>query len=73
MFRDEVDAKRWQEASTKLGKITYVYLSHMPSWQMSRGTLRDMVLASKMYGNRPDHRHQMSPSAPTCWPVYGKS
>lgn len=66
VFRQSLDAERWRDAAGRSGEVLLVHLSSAPRWQMSRGTLRDVVLADRMHTLRPDHRHVFE-SVPTCW------
>lgn len=65
VFRTRMDAERWQRAAGYEGRpdvtIREVY-SLMPyRWHLSRGTLRDVVLADMMFEVFPDHKYEPLP------------
>jgi hypothetical protein len=62
VFRTRMDAERWRTAAGREGcSINEVY-SLMPfRWHLSRGTLRDVVLADHMFEIFPDHRYEALP------------
>lgn len=50
VFRTRMDVARWRSASNREGCAIYKVFSLMPyQWHMSRGTLRDVVLADHMF------------------------
>lgn len=62
VFRTRMDAERWQTAAGREGfEIRDVYSLTPFLWHLSRGTLRDVVLADHMFEIFPDHRYEPLP------------
>ena len=62
VFRTRMDAERWRTAAGREGCTIHEVYSLMPfRWHLSRGTLRDVVLADHMFEIFPDHRYEPLP------------
>ena len=62
VFRTRMDAERWRTAAGREGcEIREVYSLSAFRWHLSRGTLRDVVLADHMFEIFPDHRYEPLP------------
>lgn len=62
VFRTRIDAERWRVAAGREGCEIRTVLSLNPyRWHLSRGTLRDVVLADHMHVIYPDHRFEDLP------------
>ena len=62
VFRTRMDAERWRVAAGREGcEIREVYSLTPFRWHLSRGTLRDVVLADHMFEIFPDHRYEPLP------------
>lgn len=62
VFRTRMDAERWRTAAGREGcEIHEVYSLTPFRWHLSRGTLRDVVLADHMFEIFPDHRYEPLP------------
>lgn len=63
VFRTRPDAERWREASSLIGgEIREVWSLAPFRWHhLSRGTLRDIVLADQMFSIFPDHKYEPRP------------
>jgi len=62
VFRTRMDAERWRTAAGREGcEIFEVYSLTPFRWHLSRGTLRDVVLADHMFEIFPDHRYEPLP------------
>lgn len=62
VFRTRMDAERWRTAAGREGcDIHEVYSLSAFRWHLSRGTLRDVVLADHMFEIFPDHRYEPLP------------
>ncbi len=62
VFRNTVDAERWRTAAGREGHVIRTVFSMAPfKWHLSRGTLRDVVLADHMFEIFPDHRYEPLP------------
>ena len=62
VFRTRMDAERWRTAAGREGcAIQEVYSLTPFRWHLSRGTLRDVVLADHMFEIFPDHRYEPLP------------
>lgn len=63
VFRTRMDADRWRSASDRAGHSIFKVWSLSPfQWEMSRGTLRDVVLADHIYEVYPNHRYEPLPN-----------
>jgi len=63
VFRTLIDAQRWQTVAGREDNQIYEVFSLNPfRWHLSRGTLRDVVLADHMVEIFPDHRYQPLPN-----------
>lgn len=62
VFRTRMDAERWRTAASREGcDIREVYSLTPFRWHLSRGTLRDVVLADHMFEIYPNHRYEPLP------------
>jgi hypothetical protein len=62
VFRTRMDAERWRVAAGREGcEIREVYSLTPFRWHLSRGTLRDVVLADHMFEIFPDHKYEPLP------------
>jgi hypothetical protein len=62
VFRTRMDAERWRTAAGRDEcEIQEVYSLSPFRWHLSRGTLRDVVLADHMFEIFPDHRYEPLP------------
>lgn len=62
VFRTRMDAERWRTAAGREGQEIRQVYSLLPfRWHLSRGTLRDVVLADHMAEVFPDHRFEPLP------------
>jgi len=62
VFRTRLDAERWRTAAGREEcEIVQVYSLTPFRWHLSRGTLRDVVLADHMFEIFPDHRFEPLP------------
>jgi hypothetical protein len=62
VFRTRMDAERWRTAAGREEcEIREVYSLSAFRWHLSRGTLRDVVLADHMFEIFPDHRYEPLP------------
>lgn len=62
VFRTRMDAERWRTAAGRDDcEIHEVYSLAPFRWHLSRGTLRDVVLADHMFEIFPDHRYEPLP------------
>lgn len=62
VFRSRMDAERWRvAASHDECEIREVHSLNPFNWHLSRGTLRDVVLATHMIEIFPDHRYEPLP------------
>jgi hypothetical protein len=62
VFRTRMDAERWRTAAGRDGQdIREVFSIEAFRWHLSRGTLRDVVLADHMFEIFPDHRYEPLP------------
>lgn len=68
VFRTRMDAERWRTAAGREGcEIHEVYSLTPFRWNLSRGTLRDVVLADQMFEIFPDHRYEPLPHRAFLW------
>lgn len=62
VFRTRMDAERWRTAAGRDGADIHEVFSLMPfRWHLSRGTLRDVVLADHMFEVFSDHKYEPLP------------
>lgn len=62
VFRTRMDAERWRTAAGREGcEIQEVYSLHPFRWHVTRGTLRDAVLADHMFQVFPDWKYENLP------------
>jgi len=62
VFRTRMDAERWRTAAGRDDCVIHEVYSITPfRWHLSRGTLRDVVLADHMFEIFPDHRYEPLP------------
>lgn len=62
VFRSRMDAERWRSASGREGCGIFKVFSLMPfHWHLSRGTLRDVVLADHLFEVFADWRYEPLP------------
>jgi len=62
VFRSRADAERWKSAAGREGYTIREVGSLTPfRWHLSRGTLRDVVLADSMFQVFPDFRYEPLP------------
>jgi hypothetical protein len=62
VFRTRMDAERWRTAAGREeASIREVYSSQPFRWHLSRGTLRDVVLADHMFEIFDSHRFEALP------------
>lgn len=62
VFRTRMDAERWRVASDRTEyEVRAVYSLTPFRWQLSRGTLKDVVLADHLIEIFPDHRYEPLP------------
>jgi hypothetical protein len=62
VFRTRMDAERWRTAASREEcEIREVYSLDPFRWHLSRGTLRDVVLADHMFEIFPNHKYEQKP------------
>lgn len=62
VFRGRMDAERWRTAAGRENcEVMEVYSIEPFQWHLSRGWLRDVILADHMYEIFPDHRYEPGP------------
>ena len=68
VFRTKLDGECWREASGRQqAEVKKVYSLKPFHWHLSRGTLRDVMLATTMYIVHSDHRFSQTDSGHHCW------
>lgn len=67
VFRTWADAERWRTASARSGPIWEVLSFIHYRWHVSRGTLRDVVLADHMFEIFDTHKYENLPHRAYLW------
>lgn len=57
VFRTGSDARRWRDVNKLTGcEIRPVLVEHEPGWHLSRGTIKGLELADRLFEVYPNHR-----------------
>jgi len=63
VFRTRLDAERWRVVSGRENCGIYMVYSLAPfQWHLSRGTLREVILADHLFEIFPSHRYEPLPN-----------